>query len=264
MNSDKLITPIYLKTSDDMPLPAGESAYLLLTGNGIWMCRNHEFFQSCAPARSWPCELARHRSSLSLNYPKIPRELLEQIVGFFGVIAENHEAEAGALLIWDKSRQRMDIHVPQQLATVERTWSGKIYPIGLHYDRPTDLGPERIIVADLHSHVFHTAYTSAVDEVDARYRAGLHIVVGCLDLEPPQFHCEFVVDGEHFPLKSPQVIEGYESRRDDFPDEWLDRVSIKTYGASQNTTANDNAWTSPQSQHKSRHDGEEETFGNEC
>ena len=107
--SKQLITPIHFKTSDDMPLPTNEVASLLLSSNGLWMCRNHEFFQSCAPARSWPCELAEHKASLRLQYPKIPQRMLERIVGFFSAIAERHEAEAGVLLIWNKTRERMEV-----------------------------------------------------------------------------------------------------------------------------------------------------------
>jgi hypothetical protein len=228
--SEKLMTPIYFKTSDEMELPADEPAYLLLAGNGIYMCRNHEFFQSCAPARSWPCELANHKASLTLNHPKISRPMLERIVGFFAIIAEQHCSEAGALLVWDKSQQRLETIVPRQLATVGETWAGKVFPIGLRYELPTDLGPDRVIVADVHSHVYHAAYSSYQDQTDEEYRAGLHFVVGRLDREPPEFHAEFVVDGTRFKVDPGLVTDGYETRCENVPQAWLNRLSVKNYG----------------------------------
>jgi PRTRC genetic system protein A len=235
--SEKLMTPIFLKTADDMELPTNEPAYLLISGNGIWMCRNHELFQSSTPARSWPCELANHRASLTLNHPKIPQEMLEQIVGFFSEVAERHSAEAGVILVWDKKQQRMDMIVPRQLATVNETWNGKIYPIGVHYELPTNLDKDVIIIADVHSHVYDAAYSSYQDRSDEEYRAGLHLVVGRLDCEPPQFHAEFVVDGIRFDVDLGAVIEGYQSRCKQVPQDWLKLVSVKTLGPGYSTSS---------------------------
>jgi hypothetical protein len=236
------MTPIYFKTSDNVQLPEDESAFLLLSGNGLWMCRNHEFFRSCAPARSWPCELAKHKASLELRHPKIPRRMFERIVGFFSAVAERHAAEAGVLLVWDKVHERMDLFVPRQLATVGKTWAGDLYPIGLHYDRPTDLGPECVIIADVHSHVYDLAYSSSQDKYDEEYLAGLHVVVGRLHLEPPDLHVEFVVDGYRFTVDPAHVLEGYESRCDDVPQAWLDLVSVKISGPG-NSSTTINGWS---------------------
>jgi hypothetical protein len=114
----------------------------------------------------------------------------------------------------------------------------------LHYHLPTDLGPERMIIADVHSHVFDAAYSSNQDRYDEEYRAGLHVVVGRLDLEPPQFHVEFVVDGTRFDVDPAQVMEGYESRCNEVPKEWLDRVSVRIEGPG-NSSTTVNGWTTP-------------------
>lgn len=259
----ELITPIHFKTSDDMRLPTDQSAFLLLSANGLWMCRNHEFFRSCAPARCWPCELARHKASLALNYPKIPQRMLERIVGFFAAIAERHEAEAGVLLIWNKTRQRMELCVPPQLATVGETWAGERYPIGLHYDLPTDLGPDRTIVADVHSHVYDSAYSSQQDKYDEEYLAGLHVVIGRLGVDPPQFHAEFVVDGTRFDVDPQQLLEGYESRCNHVPPSWIERVAVKAYGPGASSTAS-NGWSPneyPPPQSKNDMDDDDEIIG---
>jgi hypothetical protein len=240
----KLITPIHLKTADDMELPTDEPAFLLLAGNGIFMCRNHEFFKSSTPARSWPCELANHTASLTLNHPKIPRAMLEQIVGFFSAIAMRHSAEAGVLITWDRKQQSMEMLIHRQLATVSESWNGHLYPIGLHYQLPTDLGKDVIIIGDVHSHVYDDAYSSYQDRADEEYRAGLHLVVGRLDREPPEFHAEFVVDGTRFAVEPGTVTEGYERRCKQVPHSWLQMVSIKIQGPGYATsTASGDSWT---------------------
>ena len=55
---------------------------------------------------------------------------------------------------------------------------------------------------------------------------GLHIVVGRIFWEPPEFHCEFVVDGVRFPVRFLEAVERYEQRRDDVPRQWIERVEV--------------------------------------
>src|SRR5436853_153598 len=122
------VTPIYLKTRDDMPWPEDEVFYVL-SGDGLFLCRNHPFFRSSVPARRWPGELAGHAPALALRYPKLPRRLLEMTVGFFARIGRLHNAEAAVLLAWDRAANRPRLLVPDQTATVGTTWRGETYPI---------------------------------------------------------------------------------------------------------------------------------------
>ncbi len=232
MNGSRdLVTPIYHKTRPDMPWPEQETMFFLLAANGLWRCRNHEFFTSSVPARHWPAELYRHEASLELRHPKIPRSLLERIVGFCGTVAARHGAEAGALFTWRRSERVMSIVVPRQTATVSRARGGAVYPLSLHYEVPSKLGPNTLLIGDVHSHAYDGAYSSQQDRRDEEYRPGLHLVIGRLNCEPPEFHCEYVVDGMRFAVQPESILEGYVARRDDFPERWLRQVTIKTYGA---------------------------------
>ena len=135
-SDSKLITPLYLKLSDDMPWPEDESAFYLLSGDGLFMCRNTSFFRSSVPARDWPGELAKHNSFIRLSYPKIPQTLFEQLIGFFTIIGERHGAEAAALLAWNHNTHQVEAIVPPQTATVSKSWVGRPYPIDVSYDIP--------------------------------------------------------------------------------------------------------------------------------
>jgi hypothetical protein len=225
--SGKLVTPIYANTEDETGWPADERVFYVLASNGLFLCRNHEHFRSCVPVNDFPSELLEQKTFLKLRYPKLPRRLLELIVGFFARIGELHGSEAGVLLAWDRNAERMRIVVPPQRATVSTTWRGSVYPIGLHYESPTNLPAHWTIIGDVHSHVDEPAYASGTDKYDEKHRAGLHIVVGRLYREPPEFHIEAVVDGTRFEVPRNLVLEGYEKRRLGVPGEWLDRVVVE-------------------------------------
>jgi len=221
----RLVTPIYVKTRDDMPWPR-EPVFYLLAGDGLFLCRNHGLFRSCVPARGWPAELARQSTLLELRSPRVPRNLLEQIVGFFAEVGQVHGAEAAVLLLWDERLGRIRPFVPEQRATIYRGWQGRQYPIGVRYDLPERLPDGCLLLGDVHSHVDGAAYASWVDQTDESFRPGLHVVIGRVHEEPPEFHIDATIDGVRFSVASDLVLEGYGERSPAFPREWLDAVEV--------------------------------------
>lgn len=228
--SDGPVTPVLIKTEADLPWPEGERTFYILGRDGLYLCRNHEFFRSCVPARRGPSELEEQATFLVPRFPTIPRALFERAIGFFDRVAELHSAEAAVLLVWDRSARRVRLTVPEQTATVSSGWSGTRYPIGVHYVPPADLPAEWVPFGDIHSHVNYSAYASSTDVADEVHTAGLHIVVGGILREPPDIHVEAVVDGSRFALDASQVIEGYRRRRMNVPGEWIERVQLKEIG----------------------------------
>ncbi len=224
-SESELITPIFLKENSE-PFWTNDAAFYVLSRSGLFLCRNHPFFKSCTPARKWPGELGLQEPFLQANFPKIPTELFERIVGFFGHIANLYAAEAAVLLAWDQDTESVGPIVPPQITAISSTSYGKTYPIGVRYEVPTDLPPNLMIIGDSHSHVFMPAYSSVTDQEDESFRPGLHIVVGRLDQEPPDIYTEAVVDGMRFELEMDQGVEGYEKRGSNPPQEWIDRVTV--------------------------------------
>jgi len=198
------ITPIYLKTQPRMAWP-DDTFFYVMTGDGLFVCRNHKFFRSCVPARRWPSALARQDTFLKVAYPKMPRAMIERIVGFFSAVADMHE------------------------------W-------------PADLPDGWVILGDVHSHVDHWPNPSYIDDLDETHRAGMHVVIGRIRSEPPEFHIEAVVDGQRFVLRPDQIMEDYRCRRDKFPRAWLDKVKIKTYGYHQDDDSGQSATAAGQGQ----------------
>ena len=230
--ANKLLTPILLKTGEDMPWPEDESVFHLMTSSGLYLCRNHRFFTSSVPVDRWPPELATHDSFLRLHYPRLPQPLFERIVGFFAAIAESFGAEAAALLAWNEPERRVEVIVPRQRSFVSSGWSGRCYPLSVEYDVPA-LPEGWMWIGDLHSHGPEDAYASAQDTRDELHRPGLHIVVGrlCDVGEPPQFHLEATVDGTRFRIKKLEtVLEGYKRRRiAEVPTAWIESVEVRRW-----------------------------------
>jgi proteasome lid subunit RPN8/RPN11 len=223
----RLLTPIIHKHDEAAEPPDDVRVCHVLAGNGLFLHRKHRFFTSCVLARDWPGELADQQPYLELHCPKVPKAAMERIVGFFSCIARLHGTEAAAILFWDRRNDRVCFRIPEQRAGLTEGWSGRQLPTDVQYETPhTD--PELSVFGSVHSHVDGAAYASHVDRADESYRTGLHIVVGRITKEPPELHCEYVVDGVRFEVDAQRVIEGYDRRRDSgIPDEWIAKVEVE-------------------------------------
>ncbi len=224
--SDRVMTPIVIKTDEGFQWLEGERVFYVLARNGLFLCREHPFFRSSTRARLWPRELVDQERFLIPRFPRLAREDLERVVGFFDHMGRQG-AEAAVLLAWNPTRAQVEILVPPQTATITRVWSGRPHPVGLHFDVPHNLPPGWFVFGDIHSHVELEAYASGTDQHDETFQAGLHAVVGRIHEEPPQFHVEAVAEGDRFTLLREDLVEAYEQRRTDFPQEWIERVAVQ-------------------------------------
>jgi hypothetical protein len=230
-------TPIYLKLHDAADWPP-DKAFYLLSRDGLFLCRNHEFFSSCVRADRWPGELAAQRPFLKMSYPRLTRQMIEQVVGFFDIIASYYDSEAAVLLVWNRDTRQVELVVPKQVGTVGTSYYGNRYPLDLAYEIPP-LAKHQMLIGDVHSHVDGPAYASWTDKADEAYRPGLHLVVGRIQQEPPEFYCAVTADGGRFEVKDLKlVMESYqERRRNEVPEEWIDQVSVEEWSLSKHHTS---------------------------
>jgi hypothetical protein len=237
-----LFTPVYLKLNDAMAWPEGEKAFYLLSSDGLFLCRNTSFFRSCVPVDRFPSELAGQTPFLQLDYPRIPQAIIEQVVGFFDIIGSSHASEAGVLIVWNRQTKAVEVIVPDQIGWVGTTWRGDSYPIELDYEMPP-LPPHLVLLGDIHSHVDGPAYASFTDKSDETHRPGLHLVVGRIFEDPPEFHCEAVADGCRFQIRDLNlVLEGYHRRRlSEVPLEWIQKVTIRSWHSKFRSRVSDDA-----------------------
>jgi len=220
-------TPVLVKTRSDLEWPEDERLFYVVARDGVYLCRNHEMFQSCVKVERGPSECEEQRVFLQARFPRVPQRLFERIVGFFARVAERHGSEAAALLLWDRTEKQVRVVVPPQTATLYRAWDSVVSPVGVHYEIPHDLPADWLPYGDVHSHVDYAAYASSTDVADETHSAGLHVVVGRIGSEPPELHVEAVVDGQRFTLNPDHAVEGYAKRDLDVPASWLDRIEIE-------------------------------------
>ena len=227
-----LHTPIILKTSESEPLPTDVPIYYLLTKDGLFRCRNHPFFTSSVRVKDeWPRELASHKPNLTIRYPKLPRHLMERVLGFFSVIGKRHQSEAAALFVWNKNTSQVEVIIPKQVGIVGKSWGRDhyYYPMEVKYEIP-NLPPHQVLIGDIHSHLNMSAFASFTDQDDEQYGAGLHIIVGRIDMEPPEFHCDVTVDGARFGVKIGDIADYKRRVKEKYvPTEWFGQFTWEEY-----------------------------------
>ena len=94
----KLLTPIYIKPQTDTAWPE-DPVFYMLTGSGLFLCRNSPFYRSAVPAPRSPSELSKQESFLTVRYPKIPRKTMEYVVGYFDRVAELHGSASLPMIV---------------------------------------------------------------------------------------------------------------------------------------------------------------------
>ena len=157
-------------------------------------------------------------------------QALQQAVGFFDWAYCERGAEAVLLLAWNERRRETEWLAPQQEATSYRNANGCVWAESVRYEFPNPLPEGLAIFGDCHSHCEMSAYSSAVDQQDEALFNGLHVVVGHIDREPPDWHVEVSVDGTRAAIDAKLVCEGYDSRDHRFPDEWRRRHTVRYTG----------------------------------
>lgn len=222
---ENLSVPIFLKRDDKEFKWPTHKLFYILAGNGYFMCRNHPFYQSCVKVTGYGHpDLVDHDECLKHYYPPLPQAMIEDIVGFFGLVKDEHRAEAYVLLAWDMVEKEIKMLVPEQ----------EVSMTSAEYELP-NYPDSWILIGDVHSHNTMSAYSSSVDKDDEKKRSGLHIVVGKIDQEPPDFHAEIVVDGARFKVTDPLTLfEKYNRRNKEIPAEWMEKVKKKKWSWSAN------------------------------
>ena len=183
----------------------------------IYELRKMEQGEFIAPKKN-VVDFSEVRAGFSPALPKIPAELMGQIIAFFRAFMTDHgENEAFAQIYWDKAEKRFFAYVPKQSVCKEEVEAN------LH-DCPYDDEERYLCYADIHSHNSMDAFFSGKDDQDER-STGLYLVLGKLDKFYPDVKAR-IFCGDSFVSIDPNIVmEGLEQP---FPKEWLAQVSIRS------------------------------------
>lgn len=171
-------------------------------------------------------ELPFCREGFRFLLPKIPYELLEQILSFFRYYAEREKpVEAFAQILWDTKTKQYFIHIPPQkvgTAWVDTDWDSHMF------EEMTESGePRYIAVLQIHSHHHMEAVFSKTDDACEKATM-LYVVVGRLNEFFPTLNVRAGIGGRYITVDPAQVFEKPFHRT--FPSAWKDCVEVSERG----------------------------------
>ena len=218
--------PFHLKTADFVE-PA-DPLYYLLAANGIFLVKNNGLFRSVTAAPEIAGLHSQDQTAV-LNLPKLPRELMEKVYGFFDYVFRQWGGEAVAFLYYSPERREFRVGIPPQKIYRYR-WLREWRTEGRveygYVPRPESF----VKLGDIHSHPDCAAFFSRTDDFDDE-EDGLRIVMGDLKRCPPDVRVSFITGGTRFRLQPERVLEdfGYPAPP---PAEWTQQVTCLYEGES--------------------------------
>ena len=188
-------------------------SYIPSKDGKIYEVRNAEIGIISTPATKVNIEeINEINSFFKFRLPKIPYDILLQIIAFFkhfnGI---NGGKEALVQLYWDKIDEIYHIEVPKQ----------KVNKVKVTTDEETLDDNRYLLVADIHSHNNMRAKFSAQDDYDDK-ATRIYVVIGKLDNAFPEVSIRVSNGGKYLTLSMEEIFEipSY------FPQEWIEKVGI--------------------------------------
>lgn len=158
--------------------------------------------------------LKKVRAGFIPALPKIPYEILSEIIAFFKAnITEASELEAMAVIYWSVKESQYYIHVPEQLVSKTR----------VRASLPDINEDEFVLVMEVHSHNTMPAVFSPIDDDDEKVTR-LYTVIGKLNKVFPDVTTRISVGGKYIPIEPAQV---FESITGNYPVKWDEAVETK-------------------------------------
>jgi hypothetical protein len=217
-----MMIPMYWKTADFSE--PSSSLYHLVAANGIFLVEKTTLFTSVTVAGTVP-GLMPQEASISLLFPPLPRQLMEQVYGFFHAVYQRWAGEAVVFLYYAPERGSFRLAVPPQTVFRGRScgrWQIQRRVVYGYLPRP----PGFVKLGDVHSHADLPAFFSCTDDQDEACEEGLHLVLGKLHEPQPDISASFVSHGTRFILAPREVMEDFSIPQPP-PPAWLEQVTCQ-------------------------------------
>lgn len=224
-----MIVPIHI-LEDGEELPEDIPCYII-TSKGIFIRRKTPFIDALVKVEGISC-LQELKPFATTTLPKLPAELFGQGMGFFRYALNKLDSEATLLGHYSLDEGFM-MHCPEQTVSV----AGVDYVL-------SDRIPGFSLVMSIHSHGSGGAFHSTIDRDNEKDGFdGIHITVGNVKSKSPSLVCTLVVNGNRFPQKPEDIIDGVRPEESsvqkflglvqryhtapvqDFPEEWQAKLS---------------------------------------
>lgn len=186
--------------------------YIPAQDGRVYEMRRNEIGTFTAPSLHI-AELEDIRAGFQMSLPRLPANLLTQIIAFFRRVCVDYGRDVEALVnvLWDREKGEYVLHVPPQ----------RIDKASVETDLSAQPDPSRYLhVMDVHSHNTMAARFSRTDDADEQ-ATRLYMVIGRLDRYYPDIRCRFACGGRHVEIPAEQVCERTDAP---FAPEWLEAV----------------------------------------
>lgn len=181
----------------------------------VYEIRSEKMGTFIAKAESVPM-LDKVRVGFIPALPKIPYEILSEIISFFkSYIIENEEFEALAYIFWSFEREEYFVYIPKQKVSKAR-----VEPECSFIDDEKNL-----LVMQIHSHNTMNAFFSRDDDA-SELATKLYSVVGRLDKVFPDIRTRISVGGKFVEINPSTVFDGFEG---EFPKNWQESVELDVH-----------------------------------
>lgn len=208
-----------LEDVDD--LPKSDVPYYVLAQEGLYLRGTNPLGYYIVPINSIDRLLPLGQDKKGLFWwtaSKVPAHIMAQTVDFFRQVWKELKAEAEVLILFNEDEpdenERYRLFIPNQIVSGGSVDSD-------YTEQLEDFPPNFQLIGTAHSHCNFGAGHSSIDTDDAKTFNGLHITIGYIEREMPDFDVMVSIGGRDFGLKIQRVaniddINGYKA-----PEEWM-------------------------------------------
>lgn len=179
-----------------------------LADNGIFLHKQMPFWNAVVPVEKIS-SLEKREPELELKLPKIPAELVKDVIRFFAWIYRKQRTEVAALIWYNESLKKYRISIPKQ----EVSFASIKYDIQNEFKEGAADG--YCLVGTFHSHSSMSAFHSGVDKRDEESFDGIHFTFGDFSdsktADEISMSAEAAINGTRFKLNLTDYLGGIES-----------------------------------------------------
>lgn len=200
-------------------LPRSINPYWAATSKG-WMVNIPALFgEAHLLTKEEPVVLKEYPELFHFNGKKLPAHIMIQAHDFFRKVWNKQKTESSAYICYNAYTQKYKLFIPEQYVTAASVE---------HKLEPGAIKDGYYPIGTAHSHCDFSAYHSSIDTHDMEQMPGIHITIGHVDQDEPEYAIAIGIGKTRFDLEWDTIIDdevvldknGYDTA----PDWWLEFV----------------------------------------
>jgi len=191
------IEPMSIHLPEGDELPQETVPYFAPTSKG-WMVNVPTLFGVAHIKGKVPEHLKEYEELFHFNDRKLPVHIIEQAHDFFRQVWHKQKTESSVYILQHPVTNDYKMYVPEQYVTKVSV---------NHKMEPGEIQHGYRAIGTIHSHCDFGAFHSGTDDHDMKKMPGLHITIGHVDQDVPEFAFALSVNGVRFDIKREDIID---------------------------------------------------------